>query len=101
MARIILAIDQQPSRSSYGLRTPLEARSYSTAEQKQTVISNIATVAAQGDRKARIGNNENAIIAIASEMYLSEPQKEVALQYIDRPAMQTREVTGIVVNIFA
>jgi hypothetical protein len=101
MARIILAIDQQPSRSSYGLMTPLERRSYTTAVQKQTVLGNIATVAANGDRKARIGNKEEAIIAISSEVYLAEPKKEITLQYIDRPTIQAREVTGIVVNIFA
>lgn len=101
MSRLILAIDQQPSRSSYGLRTPAELRSYSTAVQKQTVMSNIAQVAASGDRKARIGNNEAAIVAIASEMYLAEPPKDVTLQYIDRPTLYTREVSGIVVNIFA
>lgn len=101
MARMILAIDQQPSRSSYGLMTPLERRSYSTAEQKQAFIGNLATVVINGDRKAQIGNNENAIVAIAAELYLSEPPKDVTLQYIDRPVMQTREVTGIVVNIYA
>ena len=100
MARTILTIDQQVSRSSYGLRKPLELRSYITAEQKQDVLGNIARVSSNGDRKARIGNNEQAIVSIASEAYLAEPKKEITFQYIDRPVFDTREVTGIVVNVF-
>lgn len=101
MSRIILTIDQQVSRSSYGLRAPLEMRSYMTADVKQTFMGNLAQTVADGNRMARIGNNEQAIVAIAAEMYLAEPKKEVTMQYIDRPALDTREQTGVIVNIFA
>jgi len=100
MARLIVAIDQSPCRASYGLLGQQDFLRATAARQKQAVQDNIARVAADGDRLARIASRENAVVAIAAELYLSEPKKEVALVAVERPAFHLVEVTGGEINIF-
>ena len=98
--RTILAIDQTPSRASYGLLTQDALRHKLVSEQKQAVREDIGRTVAEGNRMAHIETGENAIVEIAAEAYLSEAPPEVVLQPVERPSFHVAEITGGRVNIF-
>lgn len=98
--RTILAIDQTPSRASYGLLTQDAFRQELAAHQRQVVRENLDRTVAQGNRMAHIETGENAIVEIAAEAYLSKTPPEVVLRTVARPSFHVAEVTGGLINIF-
>jgi hypothetical protein len=95
----VLQIDQTPCRASYGLYTPSEFLRQTTARQKQTVSGNIAEIVADGNRMRRFDKPGNSIPEMAAEAYLSEPQLEVALVFVDRPIISYTPAGGVDVSV--
>lgn len=94
MIRGVLKIDQTPCRASYGLYTLSEFLRRTTAQQKQTVSSNIATIAATGNRLRRFDRPGNSIPAIVAEAYLNEEQLNVGLVSVARPIISYTPVAS-------
>jgi hypothetical protein len=101
MNGLTLRLDQTPCRASYGLLTNSARLEQTAGEQRQQLLSDVAEIAAEGDRMARAYTSANSIPEIASEKYSTGTPPDVFLKYIDRPIIDWQESAGSLVNIFA
>lgn len=92
-------IDQTPCRASYGLKEQLVWMRELSQQARKAAMEGLGRVVSEGNRMVHIENNENAIVAIATEKALQWDRVEVTWGDIARPIIRYQPGPGNFVDI--
>jgi hypothetical protein len=92
-------IDQTPCRASYGLKEQLVMMRELSQQARKAAMEGLGRVVSEGNRMAHIENNEDAIVAIATEKSLKWDRAEVTWGDIAPPIIRYQPGSGRFVDL--